>query len=105
TTGGYHVVMRASGDMQLYRHTAGVTTGTQIGSTIATTPPVADTAMSFQINVTPTTVELRRTDSTGWTTGAIADTTYRGGYHGLSNGSITDLNTRPYWRNLVITQL
>ncbi|WP_256986706.1 glycerophosphodiester phosphodiesterase [Streptomyces sp. SS07] len=105
TTGGYHVVMRASGDMQLYRHTPGVTAGTQIGSTIATTAPVADSAMSFQINVTPTTVELRRTDSTGWTTGAIADTTYRGGYHGLSNGSITDLNTRPYWRNLIITQL
>lgn len=104
-TGGYHVVMRASGDMQLYRHTPGVTSGTQIGSTIATTPPVADTAMSFQIDVTPTAVELRRTDSTGWTTGAIADTTYRGGYHGLSSGSVTDLNTRPYWRNLVITQL
>lgn len=105
TSGGYHVVMRASGDMQLYRHTAGVTAGTQIGSTIATTAPVADTAMSFQIDVTPTTVELRRTDSTGWTTGPIADTTYRGGYHGLSNGSITDLATRPHWRNLVITQL
>ncbi|MFE9461730.1 glycerophosphodiester phosphodiesterase [Streptomyces californicus] len=105
TTGGYHVVMRASGDMQLYRHTAGVTAGTQVGSTIATTAPVADSPMSFQINVTPTTVELRRTDSTGWTTGAIADTTYRGGYAGLSNGSITDLATRPFWRNLVITQL
>ncbi|MFD8470398.1 glycerophosphodiester phosphodiesterase [Streptomyces cyaneofuscatus] len=104
-SGGYHVVMRASGDMQLYRHTAGSTTGTQIGSTIATAAPVADTAMSFRIDVTPTTVELRRTDSTGWTTGAIADTTYRGGYHGLSNGSITDLATRPFWRNLVITQL
>ncbi|MFB6665970.1 glycerophosphodiester phosphodiesterase [Streptomyces parvus] len=104
-TGGYHVVMRASGDMQLYRHTAGVTSGTQIGSTVATTTPVADTAMSFQVDVTPTTVELRRTDGTGWTTGPIADTTYRGGYHGLSNGSITDLATRPFWRNLVITQL
>lgn len=74
TSGGYHVVMRASGDMQLYRHTVGVTTGTQIGSTIATAAPVADI-------------------------------TYRGGYHGLSNGSITDLTTRPFWRNLVITQL
>lgn len=104
-TGGYHVVMRASGDMQLYRHTAGVTSGTQIGSTVTTTTPVADTAMSFQIDVTPTTVELRRTDGTGWTTGPIADTTYRGGYHGLSNGSITDLDTRPHWRNLIITQL
>ncbi|MDX3324774.1 glycerophosphodiester phosphodiesterase [Streptomyces sp. ME02-6979-3A] len=105
TTGGYHLVMRGSGDMQLYRHTAGSTAGTQIGSTIATAAPVADAAMSFQIDVTPTTVEVRRTDSTGWTTGPIADTTYRGGYHGLSNGSITDLATRPYWRNLAITQL
>ncbi|MFF4338070.1 glycerophosphodiester phosphodiesterase [[Kitasatospora] papulosa] len=105
TTGGYHLVMRASGDMQLYRHTAGVTAGTQIGSTIATAAPVADTAMSFQIDVTPTTVELRRTDGAGWTTGPIADTTYRGGYIGLSNGSITDLATRPFWRNLLVTQL
>ncbi|MDX3343489.1 glycerophosphodiester phosphodiesterase [Streptomyces sp. ME02-6979.5a] len=104
-TGGYHVVMRASGDMELYRHTAGVTSGTRISDVIDTDAPVADTAMSFEIDVTPTTVELRRTDGTGWTTGPIADTTYRGGYHGLSNGSITDLATRPFWRNLVITQL
>ena len=105
TSGGYHVVMRGSGDMQLYRHTAGSTTGTQIGSTITTTAPVADTAMSFRIDVTPTTVELRRTDGVGWTTGPIADTTYRGGYFGLSNGAITDLATRPFWRNLQVTQL
>jgi glycerophosphoryl diester phosphodiesterase len=105
TTGGYHVVMRANGQMQLNRHTAGVTSGTQIGSTIATTAVVADSSMSFQIDVTPTTIELRRTDSTGWTTGPIADTTYRGGYFGLSNGSITNLATKPHWRNLVITQL
>jgi len=105
TTGGYHMVFRGSGDMQLYRHTAGSTTGTQIGSTIATAAPVADTAMSFWIDVTPTAVELRRTDGAGWTTGPIADTTYRGGYIGLSNGSVTDLATRPYWRNLLVTQL
>lgn len=104
-TGGYHLVFRGSGDMQLYRHTAGVTSGTQIGSTVATAAPVADAAMSFQIDVTATTVEVRRTDGTGWTTGPIGDTTYRGGYHGLSNGSINDLATRPYWRNLAITQL
>lgn len=104
-TGGYHVVMRASGDMELYRHTAGSTTGTRISGIVATTPPVADSPMSFQIDVTPTTVEFRRTDSTGWTTGPIADTTYRGGYLGLSNGSITDLTTRPFWRNLQVTQL
>ncbi|MEU3203556.1 glycerophosphodiester phosphodiesterase [Streptomyces cyaneofuscatus] len=104
-TGGYHVVMRASGDMELYRHTAGVTSGTRISDVIDTDTPVADTAMSFEIDVTPTTVELRRTDGAGWTTGPIADTEFRGGYHGLSNGSITDLGTRPHWRNLAITQL
>lgn len=104
-TGGYHLVMRANGQMQLNRHTAGVTSGTTMGSVIATTAPVADAAMSFQVDVTPTTVEVRRTDGVGWTTGALADTTYRGGYFGLSNGSITDVATRPYWRNLVVTQL
>ncbi|MFD3740465.1 glycerophosphodiester phosphodiesterase [Streptomyces sp. NPDC058629] len=104
-TGGYHLVMRANGQMQLNRHTAGVTSGTTLGSAVSTTAPVADTAMSFEVDVTPTTVEVRRTDGVGWTTGALADTTYRGGYFGLSNGSITDVATRPYWRNLVVTQL
>ncbi|MDP5310398.1 glycerophosphodiester phosphodiesterase [Streptomyces poriferorum] len=104
-TGGYHVVMRANGQLQLNRHTAGVTTGTTIGGIQPTDAVVANQAMSFQIDVTPTTVELRRTDGTGWTTGPIADTTYRGGYFGLSNGGITNLATKPHWRNLVITQL
>lgn len=104
-TGGYHLVMRVNGQMQLNKHTAGTTSGTTMGSAIATTAPTADGVMSFQVDVTPTTVEVRRTDGTGWTTGALADTTYRGGYFGLSNGSITDVATRPYWRNLVVTQL
>ncbi|MFJ8923829.1 glycerophosphodiester phosphodiesterase [Streptomyces sp. NPDC102415] len=104
-TGGYHMVMRANGQMQLNRHTAGVTTGTALGTVQNTTAVVADNPMTFQIDVTPTTVELRRTDSTGWTTGPIADTTYRGLYFGLSNGGITNLATKPHWRNLAITQL
>ncbi|RPK56240.1 putative glycerophosphoryl diester phosphodiesterase 1 [Streptomyces sp. ADI96-02] len=104
-TGGYHLVLRANGQMQLNKHAAGSTTGTQIGSTIATSVPVADAAMSFQVDVTPTTVEVRRTDGSGWTTGPVADTAFRGGYFGLSNGSVTDVATRPYWRNLVVTQL
>ncbi|MFD7867299.1 glycerophosphodiester phosphodiesterase [Streptomyces sp. NPDC059783] len=105
TTGGYHMVMRANGQMQLNRHTAGVTTGTTIGTAQPTDAVVANQAMSFQLDVTPATVELRRTDGVGWTTGPIADTTYRGGYFGLSNGGITNLATKPHWRNLVITQL
>ncbi|MFJ2568969.1 glycerophosphodiester phosphodiesterase [Streptomyces halstedii] len=105
STGGYHLVLRANGQMQVNKHTAGSTSGTQIGSTIATAAPVVDGVMSFQVDVTPTTVEVRRTDGAGWTTGPIADTTYRGGYFGLSNGSVTDVATRPYWRNLAVTQL
>lgn len=104
-TGGYHMVMRANGQMQLNRHTAGVTTGTALGTPQNTTAVVADNPMSFQLDVTPTTIELRRTDSTGWTTGPIADTTYRGLYFGLSNGGITNLATKPHWRSLAITQL
>ncbi|MFE7237164.1 glycerophosphodiester phosphodiesterase [Streptomyces sp. NPDC057580] len=104
-SGGYHMVMRANGQMQLNRHAAGVTTGTALGTAQNTTAVVADNPMSFQLDVTPGTIELRRTDSTGWTTGPIADTTYRGGYFGLSNGGITNLATKPHWRNLVITQL
>lgn len=104
-SGGYHVVMRANGQMQLNRHTAGVTSGTPLGTVQNTTAVVADNPMSFQVDVTATTIELRRTDSTGWTTGAIADATYRGLYFGLSNGGITNLATKPHWRNLVITQL
>ncbi|MGW1468537.1 glycerophosphodiester phosphodiesterase [Streptomyces sp. NPDC002308] len=104
-SGGYHVVIRANGQMQLNRHTAGTTTGATLGTAQNTTAPVADTAMSFQLDVTPTTVELRRTDGTGWTTGPIADVTYRGGYFGLSNGSVTDVSTRPWWRNLTVAPL
>ncbi|MEV7112326.1 glycerophosphodiester phosphodiesterase [Streptomyces anulatus] len=104
-SGGYHVVMRGGGDMELYRHTAGSTSGTRLGAIIPTAPPVADTAMHFEILVTPSTVELRRTDGAGWTTGPIADTTYRGGYHGLSNGSTTDLTARPWWRSLTAAAL
>jgi glycerophosphoryl diester phosphodiesterase len=104
-TGGYHVVMRANGQMQLNRHTAGVTTGTALGTAQPTDAVVANQPMSFQLDVTPTTVEVRRTDGVGWTTGPIADATYRGGYFGLSNGGITNLTTKPHWRNLVITQL
>ncbi|MGW5928092.1 glycerophosphodiester phosphodiesterase family protein [Streptomyces anulatus] len=104
-SGGYHVVMRGGGDMELYRHTAGSTSGTRLGAIIPTAPPVADMAMHFEILVTPSTVELRRTDGTGWTTGPIADTTYRGGYHGLSNGSTTDLTARPWWRYLTTAAL
>ncbi|RBL81485.1 hypothetical protein DDE05_44180 [Streptomyces cavourensis] len=90
----------------MYRHVTTQTGGIQLGAAdIATDAPVAGQPMTIQVDVTPTTIEARRLGSAAWTTGPIADTTHRGGYFGLSNGSISDTAARPHWRNLLITQL
>lgn len=75
---GYHAIMRANGNVQLYRHTDGSTSGTQLDGTVATTPPSAGQWMSFQLDVTPTQLTWARTDVAGSTT--FADSMHRGGY-------------------------
>ncbi|MFC8704059.1 glycerophosphodiester phosphodiesterase [Streptomyces anulatus] len=103
---GYHLILRHNGVLRLYRHVTTQTGGIQLGAAdIATDAPVAGQSMTIQIDVTPTTIEARRLGNAAWTTGPIADASYRGGYFGLSNGSISDTAARPFWRNLVITQL
>lgn len=103
---GYHLVLRQNGVMRLYRHLTTQTGGVTLGAgDIATSALVAGQPVTVQIDVTPTTVEARRLGNAAWTTGPIADTTYRGGYFGLSNGSITDVSVRPFWRNLLVTAL
>ncbi|MGW5291456.1 glycerophosphodiester phosphodiesterase [Streptomyces bacillaris] len=103
---GYHLILRHNGVLRLYRHVTTQTGGIQLGAAdIATDAPVAGQSMTIQIDVTPTTIEARRLGNAAWTTGPIADTTHRGGYFGLSNGSISDTAARPFWRNLLITQL
>ncbi|MFE3678697.1 glycerophosphodiester phosphodiesterase [Streptomyces griseus] len=103
---GYHLILRHNGVLRLYRHVTTQTGGIQLGAAdVATDAPVAGQSMTIQIDVTPTTVEARRLGNAAWTTGPIADASYRGGYFGLSNGSITDVAARPHWRNLLITQL
>ncbi|MEU9947001.1 glycerophosphodiester phosphodiesterase [Streptomyces sp. NPDC047939] len=103
---GYHLILRHNGVLRLYRHVTTQTGGISLGTTdVGTDAVVAGQSMTIQVDVTPTTVEVRRLGNALWTTGPIADANYRGGYFGLSNGSITDLNVRPFWRNLVITQL
>ncbi|WP_329217223.1 glycerophosphodiester phosphodiesterase [Streptomyces microflavus] len=105
-TPGYHLILRQNGVLRLYRHLTTQTGGVAIGAgDIATDAVVAGQSMTIQVDVTPTTIEARRLGNAGWTTGPIADTTHRGGYFGLSNGSITDTAVRPFWRNLAITQL
>ncbi|NEB42233.1 glycerophosphodiester phosphodiesterase [Streptomyces sp. SID14515] len=103
---GYHLILRHNGVLRLYRHVTTQTGGIQLGvADIATDAAVAGQSMTIQIDVTPTTIEARRLGNAAWATGPIADASYRGGYFGLSNGSITDVASRPFWRNLLITQL
>ncbi|MEU3432403.1 glycerophosphodiester phosphodiesterase [Streptomyces sp. NPDC006863] len=103
---GYHLILRHNGVLRLYRHVTTQTGGISLGATdISTDAPVAGQPMTIQVDVTPTTIEARRLGNAAWTTGPIADTTNRGGYFGLTNGSISDVAARPFWRNLAITQL
>lgn len=109
-SGGYHLVMRASGNMQLYSHTAGVAAGTLLaqsyaGAIPAAAVPVAGTYMTFEVSVTPTTVTVTRTDLDESVEGrsiSAANTTYRGGWMHLSTGSVTNIPETPYWRNISV---
>lgn len=100
-TGGYHMLLRGNGDMQLYTHTAGVTSGTQLG-TVATTTPVAGAWMDFEVQVTPTQVILKRTDVEPDVTLTVTNSTYRGGYLHVSTGSVDNLANKPHWRAISI---
>jgi len=85
-TGGYHVVMRANGQLQLFRHDPGSGTGTQLGLTQATSAAVAGAWITLSIVVTPTSITLQRTDEVT-TPITTTNTQYRGGYLHLAAGS------------------
>ncbi|MGW1039319.1 glycerophosphodiester phosphodiesterase [Streptomyces sp. NPDC002547] len=101
-SGGYHFLLRGNGDMQLYRHDAGVTSGTQLGA-IATQAPVAGQWMTFTIQVTPTQIIVTRTDTATHYTFTVTNNVYRGPYWHLSNGSITSLANQPFWKDLAVS--
>ena len=84
TTGGYHLQLRVNGQLQMYTHAPGVTTGTQIGTTLNT--PALDTTnwAKIRVKVTPTTVEMQRMDGTPSAIMSVANTAYRGRYFHLS---------------------
>jgi glycerophosphoryl diester phosphodiesterase len=103
-TGGYHLLLRPNlGELQLYRHDAGVQPGVQLG-TITTAPLVAGQWASIEVDVTATQVILRRTDGAGWTL-PINNTDHRGLYFHLHNGSLTSAATIARFRNMSVTQL
>ena len=97
---GYHFVFRGSGSLELFTHTAGVSSGTSLGSA-ATTAPASGAWMTFQIDVTPTQVIVRRTD-VGPTSVTANDTSRRGGYFGLASGSSSQA---PQFRDITVAAL
>ncbi|MFD7259313.1 glycerophosphodiester phosphodiesterase family protein [Streptomyces sp. NPDC059874] len=107
-SGGYHIVMRASGNLQLYSHTQGLTSGTMLAqSHPGTVPPelvpVAGQWMSFEVEVTATQVIVRRTDVASTpVTITSNNTTHRGGYIHLSTGSVVTASQSPRWRNVKV---
>lgn len=95
-SGGYHVAFRANGDMQIYTHTAGVTAGTQL-VTGPSTAPVANTWMSFTIQVTATQIIFSRTDVAA-TPVTATNSAYRGGYFHLSSGSVASSANKAHFK-------
>lgn len=98
--GGYHALVRGNGDIQIYSHVAGSTTGTQLG-TLATVAPVAGVYMTFQIIVTATQITFKRTDVGPYTL-TVTNSTYRGRYWHIGNGSITSLTNKPTFKALSV---
>ncbi|MEU5166786.1 glycerophosphodiester phosphodiesterase [Streptomyces mutomycini] len=103
-SGGYHMVLRGSGSLELYSHTAGVTSGTSLATALSAAP-VANQWMSFQIDVTPALVKITRTDVTPNVSVSSTNATYRGGYVHISGGNIGLIGNRPRWRNLTVNAL
>lgn len=104
TSGGYHMAVRGNGDIQLYSHNTTVPNGTLLAQGTSAAP-VAGQWMSFQVDVTPTQVIVRRTDVTPGFVITSNNTEYRGGYVHLSGGSVVDPLHKPYWRNFSVTAL
>lgn len=97
--GGYHVAVRGNGTLQIYRHDPGVTTGVKLAENLVVTQPVAGHVMTFVITVSPSTITFQRTDVADAAISAN-DTTYRGEYQHLSNGSTSTSATKPFFTYL-----
>lgn len=100
-TGGYHVVIRGDGRIQLYSHAAGVTSGTQLASATSDTP-IAGAWMTFEVDVSPTQIAVRRTDVDPDVEITSGNTDYRGPYFHLTAGTVSDVAETPHWRAISV---
>jgi glycerophosphoryl diester phosphodiesterase len=80
--GGYHVVIRPSGRLELFRREPGVPAGTVIAR-VQTDPPKPGRWMRFQVHVRGQSLSVERTDGAGGRADA-QDSTFRGGYFSLT---------------------
>lgn len=105
-TGGYHIFIRANGEMLINRHDPGTATTTSVANGTPPTeagkqPPVAGTYMTFRIEVRAGSLTFVRTDVTpeySITSSAGAATTYRGPYMQIASGNITQTSSTPHFR-------
>lgn len=81
TVGGYHLIIRPTGELILHRRDPGDPAGTRL-QTIMTAPVRAGEWMRFKIDVTPPSIRFSRLDGDGWS-GVTMDRKYRGGYFSL----------------------
>jgi glycerophosphoryl diester phosphodiesterase len=96
TPSGYHVILRANGNLQMFIETA----NTQLGSTITTTALSAGAFAHLRIDVTPTSLTVTRTDSGGFTPISSADATNRGAWLHIGKSSTDGIAT---FRALAVT--
>ncbi|OMH31360.1 glycerophosphodiester phosphodiesterase family protein [Tersicoccus sp. Bi-70] len=81
TVGGYHVILRANGQVGIYRRDPGQAAGTLLADFRSPAPKVGQW-VSLNVDVTRTTLIIYRDGDDTWTAGA-KDDTYRGGYLSL----------------------
>lgn len=78
---GYHVILRPTGSLELFRRAAGVEDGTLVGS-VSTTPAQPGDWIQLEVAVAPNGIDVYRLDGRGWSFGT-KDATYRGKYFQL----------------------
>ncbi|MET4137445.1 glycerophosphodiester phosphodiesterase family protein [Pseudarthrobacter sp. PvP090] len=79
---GYHVILRRSGDMELFVREANAVTGNQLAR-VRTPAPRSGTWMSFELEVTPERLKLTRVDGDPRTL-TSDNRAHRGGYFSLN---------------------
>ncbi|MCU1573166.1 MAG: hypothetical protein JWO93_1248 [Micrococcaceae bacterium] len=79
--GGYHLVLRQDGLLELFGRESGSESGYSLGR-VQTDKPVPGQWMQFRIEVNPGNIRCGRIDGTGWSFTAESSV-YRGGYFSL----------------------